>query len=146
MITIPNDIKNFVNFQKLGYVATISQDGTPNLSPKGTIAVIDESTLVFADIRSPQTMQNLQENPSVEINVVDPFQRTGYRFKGDGKIINNGSEFEKILEYYVKTGVKSKINAVVIVDVKSMSEITSPSYDLGATKDELVSKWKKYYD
>ena len=91
-------------------------------------------------------MQNLQENPSVEINVVDPFQRTGYRFKGDGKIINNGSEFEKILEYYVKTGVKSKINAVVIVDVKSMSEITSPSYDLGATKDELVSKWKKYYD
>ena len=78
--------------------------------------------------------------------MVDPFQRTGYRFKGDGKIINNGSEFEKILEYYVKTGVKSKINAVVIVDVKSMSEITSPSYDLGATKDELVSKWKKYYD
>lgn len=146
MITIPNDIKNFVNFQKLGYVATISKDGTPNLSPKGTIAVMDESTLVFADIRSPQTMQNLQENPSVEINVVDPFQRTGYRFKGDGKIINNGSEFEKILEYYVKTGVKSKINAVVIVDVKSMSEITSPSYDLGATKDELVSKWKKYYD
>ena len=146
MITIPNDIKNFVNFQKLGYVATISKDGTPNLSPKGPIAVIDESTLVFADIRSPQTMQYLQENPSVEINVVDPFQRTGYRFKGDGKIINNGSEFEKILEYYVKTGVKSKINAVVIVDVKSMSEITSPSYDLGATKDELVSKWKKYYD
>ena len=146
MITIPNNIKNFVNFQKLGYVATISKDGTPNLSPKGTIAVIDESTLVFADIRSPQTMQNLQENPSVEINVVDPFQRTGYRFKGDGKIINNGSEFEKILEYYVKTGVKSKINAVVIVDVKSMSEITSPSYDLGATKDELVPKWKKYYD
>ena len=146
MITIPNDIKNFVNFQKLGYVATISKDGTPNLSPKGTIAVIDESTLVFADIRSPQTMQNQNENPSVEINVVDPFQRAGYRFKGDGKIINNGSEFEKILEYYVKTGVKSKINAVVIVDVKSMSEITSPSYDLGATKDELVSKWKKYYD
>ena len=146
MITIPNDIKNFVNFQKLGYVATISKDGTPNLSPKGTIAVIDESTLVFADIRSPQTMQNLKENSSIEINVVDPFQRSGYRFKGDGKIINNGSEFEKILEYYVKTGVKSKINAVVIVDVKSMSEITSPSYDLGATKDELVSKWKKYYD
>ena len=146
MIQFDDNVKNFVNFQKLGYVATVSKDGTPNLSPKGTIAVIDESTLVFADIRSPQTMQNLNENPSVEINVVDPFQRAGYRFKGDGKIINNGSEFEKILEYYVKTGVKSKINAVVIVDVKSMSEITSPSYDLGATKDELVSKWKKYYD
>ena len=146
MISIPKDIKNFVNFQKLGYDATISNDGTPNLSPKGTIVVIDESTMVFADIRSPQTMQNLQENPSIEINVVDPFQRSGYRFKGDGKIINDGSEFDKILDYYTKAGVKSKINSVVLVDVKSMSEVTSPSYDLGATKDELISKWKKYYD
>ena len=146
MISIPKDIKNFVNFQKLGYVATISNDGTPNLSPKGTIAVIDESTMVFADIRSPQTMQNLQENPSIEINVVDPFQRSGYRFKGDGKIINDGSEFDKILDYYTKAGVKSKINSVVLVDVKSMSEVTSPSNDLGATKHELISKWKKYYD
>ena len=145
MISIPDNIKNFVNFQKLGYVATISKDGTPNLSPKGTIAVIDKSTLVFADIRSPQTIQNLQDNPSVEINVVDPFQRLGYRFKGEGKIISEGSEFDKILDYYENAGIKSKINSVVVVDVKSMSEVTSPSYDLGVTKDELVSKWKKYY-
>jgi len=145
MITISEEIKNFVNFQKLGYVATVSKDGTPNLSPKGTIVVTNESTLAFADIRSPQTIQNLQDNPSVEINVVDPFQRLGYRFKGEGKIINEGSEFDKILDYYINAGIKSKINSVVVVDVKSMSEVTSPSYDLGVTKDELVSKWKKYY-
>jgi len=145
MITISEEIKNFVNSQKLGYVATVSKDGTPNLSPKGTIVVMSESTLAFADIRSPQTIQNLQDNPSVEINVVDPFQRLGYRFKGEGKIISEGSEFDKILDYYENAGIKSKINSVVVVDVKSMSEVTSPSYDLGVTKDELVSKWKKYY-
>ena len=145
MITISEEIKNFVNSQKLGYVATVSKDGTPNLSPKGTIVVMNESTLAFADIRSPQTIQNLQNNPSVEINVVDPFQRLGYRFKGECKIINEGPEFDKILDYYANVGIKSKINSVVIVDVESMSEVTSPSYDLGVTKDELVSKWKKYY-
>jgi len=146
MIIISEKIKNFVNSQKLGYVATVSKDGTANLSPKGTIVVMSESTLAFADIRSPQTIQNLQDNHSVEINVVDPFQRLGYRFKGDGRIINEGSEFDKILDYYSNIGIKSKINSVVVVDVKSMSQITSPSYDLGATKDELVSKWKKYYN
>ena len=145
MITISEEIKNFVNSQKLGYVATVSNDGAPNLSPKGTIVVMNESTLVFADIRSPQTIQNLQNNPSVEINVVDPFQRLGYRFKGECKIINEGPEFDKILDYYINAGIKSKINSVVVVDVKSMSEVTSPSYDLGVTKDELISKWKKYY-
>ena len=69
----------------------------------------------------------------------------GYRFKGNGRIINEGSEFDRVLDYYVNLGVKSKISSIVMVDVKSMSEVTSPSYDLGATKDELVSKWKKYY-
>ena len=123
MITISEEIKNFVNSQKLGYVATVSKDGTPNLSPKGTIIVMSESTLAFADIRSPQTIQNLQDNPSVEINVVDPFQRLGYRFKGEGKIINEGLEFDKILDYYINAGIKSKINSVVVVDVRSMSEI-----------------------
>ena len=146
MIIISEEIKNFVNSQKLGYVATVSKDGTANLSPKGTIVIINESTLTFADIRSPQTIQNLQDNTSVEINVVDPFQRLGYRFKGDGRIINEGSEFDKILDYYSNIGIKSKITSVVVVDVKSMSQITSPSYDLGATKDELISKWKKYYN
>ena len=146
MIIISEEIKNFVNSQKLGYVATVSKDGTANLSPKGTIVIINESTLTFADIRSPQTIQNLQDNTSVEINVVDPFQRLGYRFKGDGRIINEGSEFDKILDYYSNIGIKSEINSVVVVDVKSMSQIISPSYDLGATKDELVSKWKKYYN
>ena len=146
MIIISEEIKNFVNSQKLGYVATVSKDGTANLSPKGTIVIMNESTLIFADIRSPQTIQNLQDNHSVEINVVDPFQRLGYRFKGDGKIINEGSEFDKILDYYSNIGIKSKITSVVVVDVKSMSQITSPSYDLGATKDELISKWKKYYN
>ena len=145
MISIPEDVRNFVNFQKLGYVATVSKDGTPNLSPKGTIAVIDESTFVFADIRSPQTIENLKENSSIEINVVDAFQRIGYRFKGSGKIISEGQEFDKILDYYANAGIKSKINAIVVIDVQSMSEVTSPSYDLGATKDELVDKWKKYY-
>ena len=145
MVLISNEIKDFVNFQKLGYVATVSPNGKPNLSPKGTIAVIDDSTLAFADIRSPQTMKNLEKNSSLEINVVDPFQRQGYRFKGNGRIVNDGSEFKKILEFYQKSGVKSKINAIVVIDIKSINEVTSPSYDLGSTKDELISKWKKYY-
>ena len=45
-----------------------------------------------------------------------------------------------------KKGIKSKISHVVVVDVKSFSEVTSPSYDLGIKKDDLVKKWKKYYN
>ncbi|NND85818.1 MAG: pyridoxamine 5'-phosphate oxidase family protein, partial [Nitrosopumilus sp.] len=44
-------IKEFLSNQKLGYVATVTSDGKPNLSPKGTIIGWDETSLAFADIR-----------------------------------------------------------------------------------------------
>ena len=89
MTKFDDEIRNFVNFQKLGYVATVSSDGSPNLSPKGTIAILDDSRLVFANIRSPQTIENLTKNPSIEINVIDPFSRMGYRFKGMANILSD---------------------------------------------------------
>ena len=51
MEKISESVKKFLNAQKLGYVATVSENGTPNLSPKGTIIAWDDNTLAFADIR-----------------------------------------------------------------------------------------------
>jgi len=146
MAEFNDEIRNFVNFQKLGYVATTSSDGSPNLSPKGTITILDDSRLVFANIRSPQTVENLTKNPSIEINVIDPFSRMGYRFKGMANILSDGDDFKKILDYFEKKGIKSKISDIIVVDVKSFSKVTSPSYDLGLKKDDLVEKWKQYYN
>ena len=145
MIIITEEIKNFVNFQKLGYVATVSNDNTPNLSPKGTIIVLDESHLVFADIQSPKTIENLEHNPSIEINVVDPFSRRGYRFKGIAEIISSGDKFNNIISHYKETGIKNTIKCVVLVKIEKLSEVFSPLYDLGHTEEELKTKWKKYY-
>ena len=146
MIEFDDELKKLVNFQKLGDVATVSSDGTPNLSPKGTIAILDDSRLVFANIRSPKTIENLTNNPSIEINVIDPFSRMGYRFKGLANILSDGEDFENILDYFKQKGIKSTISHIVVIDVKSFSEITSPSYDLGLKRDDLVKKWKQYYD
>ena len=145
MVVITEEIENFVNFQKLGYVATVSNDNTPNLSPKGTIIVLDEAHLVFADIQSPKTIENLEHNPSVEINVVDPFSRRGYRFKGIAEIISSGEKFNDIISQYKKNGIKNIIKCVVLVKIEKLSEVFSPLYDLGHTEEELKTKWKKYY-
>jgi hypothetical protein len=84
------DMKRIVGEQRLGFVATVCPDGTPNLSPKGTTAVWDDDHLVFANIRSPGTLANLRQNASVEVNVVDPILRKDYRFKGVASISNPG--------------------------------------------------------
>ncbi|MFQ6024995.1 MAG: pyridoxamine 5'-phosphate oxidase family protein [Nitrosopumilaceae archaeon] len=145
MKTISNEIKNFLEQQKLGFVATVSPDGTPNVSPKGTILAWNENHIVFADIKSPQTMFNLQKNPFVEINVVDPFTRKGYRFKGKSEILRDNNEFLKIVADYKEKGIKNKINAVVKVEIETIREIISPLYDLGYSEKEIKEKWKKHY-
>ncbi len=142
---LTNEIKNLIEQQKLGYVATVSPDNTPNLSPKGTISVWDEEHLVFADIKSPQTMANLEKNPSLEINVIDPITRKGYRFKGTGTILSSGQEYDKIISYYGNIGIKSKIGRVVLIKVSSVNNVTSPLYDLGYTEEEIKKRWKEYY-
>jgi len=144
MVEFTDEIKNLLAKQKLGFVATVSPDNTPNLSPKGTI-IVWNNDLIFADIKSPNTIANLQKNTSIEINVVDPLSRKGYRFKGVAKIISEGEEFNKIILHYKTQGIKSEINSIVSVKVESMHEVTSPLYDLGYSEEEIISKWKKHY-
>jgi hypothetical protein len=101
--------------------------------------------LIFADIKSPNTIANLKKNPSIEINVVDPLIRRGYRFKGEGKIISEGDEFQKIITHYKNEGIKSEIKSIVLVKVGTVNEVTSPLYDLGYSEEEIKTKWKKHY-
>jgi uncharacterized protein len=62
-----------VNGTQLSFVATICEDGSPNLSPKGSVRVYDEKEdhLVFADIASPGTIENLRRDSQTEVNCVD---------------------------------------------------------------------------
>ena len=142
---ITQDIKDFLDLQKLGYVASVSSENKPNISPKGTIIGWTTDAIVFANIRSPDTIENLQTNSHVEINVIDPLLRRGYLFQGTAKIIEDKSLFGQILNHYRKIGIKSPISSIVYVKVSDVSEVTSPLYDMGISENEIKSKWKKYF-
>src|SRR5262249_45369161 len=86
MPILTEDMQRVVGEQALGFWATVCEDGSPNLSPKGTTSVWDDDRLCFAEICSPQTLANIRRGSPVEVNVVDPFLRKGYRFKGPAHI------------------------------------------------------------
>jgi uncharacterized protein len=143
---LTDDMKRVVGEQRLGFVATVCPDGTPNLSPKGTTAVWDDDHLVFANIRSPGTLANLRQNANVEVNVVDPFLRKGYRFKGVASILESGALYDQALAFYKARGSRvSAIREVVLVRVHSAQPIDSPAYDLGLTEDEVRGLWERYF-
>ena len=142
---LTQEIKEFVKKQKLGFIATVCPDGTPNLSPKGTTTAWDDDHLVFADIYSPGTTNNLLNNPAIEINIVDIFIRKGYRFKGVASVLSNGTLFDEIVSFYKNKGATYTIRNIVLVKVDQVLPLVSPVYDTGLSEEEVKKKWKAYW-
>ncbi|MCP4005062.1 MAG: pyridoxamine 5'-phosphate oxidase family protein [bacterium] len=82
----------------LCFVASASADGTPNVSPKGSIAVLDDDHLVFAEIMSPHTRQNLQENSKISVCVCKPETFKAFQFKGTAELTSDGAVFDMLVQ------------------------------------------------
>ncbi|MGA7923267.1 MAG: pyridoxamine 5'-phosphate oxidase family protein [Thermoplasmata archaeon] len=146
MPALTEDMKRVVRAQRLGYVATVSNDHRPNVSPKGSLAVWGDDRLVFADVDSPHTIRNLEGNPYTEVNVVDPLVRKGYRFSGVAKILRSGDEYWKILEHYKGEGADiRRVRTVVLIDVHTAAPLVSPCYMTGLTEDEVRALWGEWH-
>jgi len=136
MGAIGPEAKRVVDEQRLCFVATVNDDGTPNLSPKGTIGVLDEDHLIFGDIRSPRT---------VEINVLDPIGRKGYRFRGTASIVDPGARFDELVDSFRARGLEHPLHCFVIVRVEHTEPVISPAYDDGLTESEIRERWQGHY-
>jgi predicted pyridoxine 5'-phosphate oxidase superfamily flavin-nucleotide-binding protein len=143
---LTQDMQRVVNEQRLGYIATVCPDGTPNLSPKGTTTIWDDDHLIFADICSPNTVANLRQNPALEINVVDTTLRKGYRFKGTATVIAEGPQFDEMVAFYRRRGTANPIHHIVLVQVERALPLISPAYDLGQTEEQVSRRWEQYWD
>jgi len=124
-----------------GFYATVCEDGSPNLSPKGSTYVLDDDHLFFADLRSPQTVANIRRGSLVELNVVDPLLRKGYRFKGPAEAHERGSAlYEEGVARMREAGstLVDRVRTVVVVEVREARELVSPVYDDGRVSEADV--------
>jgi general stress protein 26 len=149
MIEITDDMKAIVRQAMLSFVATVNEDGTPNLSPKASLTVVN-GNLYFADIASPRTILNLKRNPAVEINVVDIFRRRGYRFKGSASILPSDNDESLAIANWVRTtnGPEYPVDHVVKIEVASISPLLSPAHVFAQpprSQDEISSTYHQKY-
>jgi uncharacterized protein len=135
-----------VRRQRLGYVASVAPDGTPKVSPKGSLTVWDADHLVFADIESPNTVKNLTKDPRTEVNVVDPFVRKGFRFTGTATVLHAGDLYFKVLEHYKAEGADvRRVRAIVMIEVTAAQPLVSPAYKDGFSEDEVRRLWEEFH-
>jgi predicted pyridoxine 5'-phosphate oxidase superfamily flavin-nucleotide-binding protein len=149
MAVLTEDMIRVVREQRLGFVATVCPDGSPNLSPKGTTDVWDDDHLVFVDLASPQTVANLRGNPACEVNVVDQVARKGYRFKGRATVLAEGPLYDEVVAWYAaKPHLRDfapRARHVVLVRVERALPLLSPAYELGLSEEEVAAGWRAYW-
>ena len=142
--SIPAAARDIVAGYPLCFVASLNEDGSPNLSPKGTVRVWDADHLVFANVASPQTVANIARDDRVHVNVVDHFARRGWRFTGRARVTHDPAVVQAIRDEYPGEGYP--FEQAVLVRVETARELVSPSYALGKTEDELRAEYRELSD
>lgn len=119
MTLVNDELKKAISNIQPSFVATADINGCPNVSPKGSLSVLDEEHIIFADLRSPGTIKNLKENPNVSMIGLNMKTRNGWRVWGKAvDIMTSGKIFDQLKSKYADKG---SIKHVVKVKVEKSS-------------------------
>lgn len=145
---LDDDMKAIIVQANLSFVATVNDDGSPNLSPKSTLQVHDDNHLIFANLASPGTIDNLRREARTEINCIDVFSRRGYRFTGSASVHSPGEalyeEFNQTLKRQL--GPDTTMYDAVLIKLEDVKPILSPAYaSEGVTEEGLRKTYLRKY-
>jgi hypothetical protein len=86
----------------------------------------------------------------MEVNVVDPFLRKGYRFRGRAEVHTEGAFFHEAVGFFGRGAdavehPQERIRSIVLIEVDRALPLVSPAYELGTSEEEIVAFWERYY-
>ena len=72
-------IKQSIDKSILCWLATVSDAGMPNVSPKEIFQYYREDRVIIANIASPQSIKNIEQNPNICVSFIDILVQKGYQ-------------------------------------------------------------------
>jgi predicted pyridoxine 5'-phosphate oxidase superfamily flavin-nucleotide-binding protein len=126
------DVLRSIESSVLCWLATVDQEGMPNVSPKEIFTHFQDDIVLIAHLASPVSLANIQSNPQVCVSFVDVFVQKGYKLKGTARVIDRGAaDFDVKLKALTDLfSGKFPISAVIEIKVLQVSTIQAPSYFL----------------
>ncbi|TRX62580.1 pyridoxamine 5'-phosphate oxidase family protein [Fulvivirga sp. M361] len=144
------EIKKYVDQSVLCWLATASKDNLPNVSPKEIFTYYGPDRIIVANIASPQTVKNIQQNSNVCISFIDVLVQKGSQIKGTAEIIKETDpEFKEMEKVLLKmTGGKFPFASITAVSVNSVKPIIAPRYVLypDTTVEQQIERARKSYN
>jgi len=138
-----------INKSVLCWLATVSKDGQPNVSPKEIFTNYEDDKIIIANIASPQSGKNIKENPKASVSFIDIFLQKGYQIKGEAQLITERDElflpYKAVLNLMLQD--KFPFNSVFEIQVKEIKDIKAPSYLFysNTNEQEMIDNAKEAY-
>lgn len=115
MTTLTEEMKNMIATQQC-FIATVDENGIPNLAPKRSTRVLNDNALIFTEGTGGTTYRNIKNGCKVAIGVVNREILDGYRFLGTAEIQSTGELYEMAAAMSQKMNLP-KPYAVVIIHI-----------------------------
>lgn len=146
---LTKEIRGYLDRSVLCWLATVSTENLPNVSPKEIFNCYASNQIIIANIASPQSVRNIKQNENVCVSCIDILVQKGLQIKGTAKIITkNDVEFsamERILT--LMTGGNFPFATITSITVTQVKPILAPKYLLypETTEEEQIESAKKTY-
>lgn len=146
---VNTEIKECINKSVLCWLATVSTENVPNVSPKEIFTHFKTDKIIVANIASPQTVRNIKQNENVCVSFIDILVQKGFQLKGEAKIIEKtNSEFSKMEKILAEmTGGFFPFATITEITVEQAKLIIAPKYILypeTTEKEQIVSAKEMY--
>jgi len=127
----------------LCWLATVSTEGVPNVSPKEIFAHDGAETLLIAEIASPVSLRNLRGNPMACVSMIDIFTQKGCKITGPTRILAPDTpDFDTAAAPLLAlTGGAFPIRHVFEIRIDTCRPIIAPGYYMrpGTTEESQVA-------
>lgn len=113
-------------------VGTVSEDGQPQISPKGSVMVLDDSTLAYWERSHRTALANVRNNQKLVVYFRNPDkaevlpQGATLRFYGSARIVESGPERDAVMAKVVKRELDAdpgRKGAAVIIKVDRITNL-----------------------
>lgn len=130
------EVLNSASHSILCWLATVDENGQPNVSPKEIFAAFDTENFVIANIASPRSVQNIRFNPLVCVSFIDVFLQKGFKVLGSARnVFKQDKDFSHwATPLAAKAGSRFPIHSVLVVRAEAIEAILAPSYRLYPTE------------
>lgn len=146
---LTEEIRECIDRSVLCWLATVSKENMPNVSPKEVFRAYGSNAIIVANIASPKTVRNIKQNENVCISFIDILVQKGFQVKGKAKIIGKtDSGFSEMQNVLIEiTGGKFPFATITEITLDTVKPIIAPKYILypETTEKQQIESAKKVY-